>query len=325
MPLQGQFGVKDETTPGTKVVVDEFVPFTTDSMKPNKIETQAAGVTSTGSGIARLDQFSSVTAGWQGNVGFQVQDIGQQLWGKRVLGALDAGTEGEDGDTTWVATPASLCGQSWTAQTNKKRGACATTDTALTYGGCKANDWSFTMDNQGNLLFDTGVLAMNGDDSTSLATASYVAGQLGFYWGLTTCKINSVTIPIRSFKVSGNNQEQVDSYLNGTIAEPSQQAIIDSYAIDVVADWTDATKLVVEAGMASGSGNIMPVEITVLSPNLTGASVHRGIKFIGSACSIVAPPPEFVTGKFAVPMTGKVKDNGSDAPLSIAFTSDTPA
>lgn len=321
MPINAQAGAKDETTYATPVVVDTFYPVLSDSMVPNKIVTQSKGLTATGL-VARQDQRSVVVAGWQGSHAFEIQDKGAQPWLKRTFGALATGSTGTDGQIPYTATLASLCNYGFTLQTNKKTGNCASADQAITTSGTKVNTWSIEMANQGNLTYTAALLAASGTSATALATASYASGAQVYSWGTgVSILVNSVSIPCHSWKIQGDNKLTLDTFTNGTISEPSTQDILDGLIVTLQPDWTTATKALYDAGITPGSGNVLPIVITLTSPRIIGGTTHASLSFTMPACSIDAPPPELTgPGKFAPTVTGTVLDDGTDAPITVVYT-----
>lgn len=321
MPINAQSGVKDESSYGSAAVVDTFYPVLTDTMKPNKIITQSKGLTATGF-VARVDQRSSVVAGWQGGHSFEVLDKGFQGWLKRIFGALATGSTGGDGQIPYTATLASLCSYGFTLQSNKKTGNCAAADQAFTYAGCKINTWSFTMDNQGNLTFECDIISKTGVTATALATASYPTGATVYSWGTgVAITVNSVTIPCHSWKISGDNKLTTDTFVDGTISEPSTQDLLDNLTVELQPDWTTAVKTIYDAGILTGSGNILPVVVSLTSPRIIGGSTHASMVFTMPAVAIDAPPPELSgPAKYAPTITGTVLDDGTDAPITVVYT-----
>lgn len=320
MPLQAQSGVKNETTVGTAVVVNEFYPVLTDTMKPVVITTKAAGLTANASSVQRWDQMSRVVSHWEGGHSFTVLDKGFAPWLGRILGTVTTGTTGGDGQIPYTGTISSLCGASYTLQTNKKTGVCASADQAFTYAGCKTNTWELAMDNQGLLTLTLALLAQSGTSATALATASYLSGARPYSWGSVVVTVGGVTIPVKSFKISGDNKLTGDSYLDGTFSEPAQTAILDNLTVELTPDWTTATKTVYDASIATDDTNLKAIVITLTSPRIIGGTTHASMVFTMPDVSIDAPPPD-LTGpaKFAPTITGTIVQVSTDVPLTVAY------
>lgn len=325
MPLNTQAGTKDESVYGTAVVVDNFYPYLTENMVPNVIETKSKGLTASGN-VQRWDQMSRVVAGWQGPHSLEVQDKGFQTWIKRILGALATGDPGDDGEITYTGTLGSLCGFGFTFQTNKPTGSCAMVNQAFTYAGCKVNTWTLTMDKEGLLTLEVQLLSKSGTSATALAAASYPTATRPFSWGPgVSVVIGGTTIPTHSVKISGDNKLVLDDFIDGTIAEPAEQDILDNLQVEVTPDWTTDAKALYDASIAMDDTNLKSVVVSFISPRVIGGTTHASLIVTCPDVSIDAPPPG-VTGpaKFTPTITGTVVKVGSDVPIAMAYTTDAP-
>lgn len=167
--IGGQFGYKSESTPGTEVVVDQFLPV----LPGASIRKDIARLDSRGIRAGRL-----VTASWKagaqrisGRIGLELPNINCATLLTHMFGTVN--TTGA-GPYTHTATPGDLAGKSFTAQLGIP--SIDGTVNVFTTAGCKIPTWELAcgVDQIAELNLD--VLGMTQDENTALASASYAAG-----------------------------------------------------------------------------------------------------------------------------------------------------
>lgn len=224
--LETQLGVKEETTYGTPVVVDAFLPLISDGMKLNVLKMESAGRRAGGL-VQRKDAHLSIPINSKGQIVLPVLNRGLGKYLKWMLGAI-ATSGPTDSAYTHVATMASLVGLGFTTQVNRpfRNG----TAQAFTWGGCKITAWSFEVDTQGEAKLSLTLNADSESYSITLATASYPASLEMLSWaaagsGLT---IAGTDIPAASWKVgSANSLKEDDSRFHDAQVEPLANAFRD--------------------------------------------------------------------------------------------------
>ena len=106
MPLETQFGTKDEVTYGTPVVVDRFEPFISESIQPETFRTRVPTLRS-GKQTSGSTEYAAGILGYAGSVEIPALSKGFGLWLTRALGttATAGPTDGAYTHTsTWAGS-----------------------------------------------------------------------------------------------------------------------------------------------------------------------------------------------------------------------------
>lgn len=217
--IAAQFGFKAETTHGTPVTVDTFVPLVSESLGQEIDRLESEGIIA-GRRVIDSDQWKAGNKTVSGDVAFEVyeQSIGTLL--KHCLGSVS--TSGS-GPYTHVLTPGSLTGLGLTVQVGVPD--VGGTVRAKTYAGCKVESWELAVEagqiaTMGVSLF--GSVAET--TATALASASYAAQATRPFTAIeaSVYSIGGASTNIKSFKLSGSNGLDTDRRFLGSAlpAEP---------------------------------------------------------------------------------------------------------
>lgn len=166
--IGGQFGYVTETTTGTLVTVDKFLPVTS-----APIVTEIEPLDSMGIRAGRL-----ITAAWKQGSRTVSGTVETELWNvdiaslfTHMFGAVQVATNGGQWDYTY--TPVDTTGLSMTMQV----GVPDITGTVRprTFGGAKLGGWTLSAEAGSICMLSLDVVAMTSTNGVALATASYDA------------------------------------------------------------------------------------------------------------------------------------------------------
>lgn len=321
MPIETQLGTKDETTYGTAVTVDRFVPFLSESIQPETFRTRTPGLRA-GKRTARTDEYVPGVLGYAGSIEIPVESAGFGIWLKRALGAV--ATSGPTGGAyQHVGTiDADDCLPSFTMQVNRALAPCAATDQAFTWEGCQVSSWELNVSVDEVVRFSAEIIAEDGTTGTALAAASYPAGE-PLAWSKASLTVGGTTVPVTSFSLKCNNNLKTDRYYLQNSARRSKAARDDfpEITVEFEADFgslTQYNRFVAET--ASGTRAALVFAATSVTQIGTSGT------FPGVSVSL--PAVDFTEVSVAVEgtemlmqsITGMVLDNGTDEPISVTYT-----
>jgi hypothetical protein len=321
MPIETQLGTKDETTYGTAVTVDRFVPFLSESIQPETFRTRTPGLRA-GKRTARTDEYVAGVTGYAGSIEIPVESLGFGLWLKRALGGVStSGPTGGAYQHVGVIDP-DVCVPSFTMQVNRAFAPCAVTDQAFTWEGCQVSSWELNVSVDEVVKFSAEIIAEDGTTGTALASASYPAGE-PLSWSKASLTVGGSAVPVTSFSLKCNNNLKTDRHYLQNSARRSQAARDDfpEVTVEFEADFgslTQYNRFVAET--AAGTRAALVFAATSVTAITTG--VFPGV-------SISLPAVDFTELSVAVEgtemlmqsITGMVLDNGTDEPISMTYTS----
>jgi hypothetical protein len=328
-----QLGTKDETTYGTRVTVDEFDEFLPGApIVLDKGYTNSTGLRA-GRIVPFVNQGQPYHMGGSGTRTLEVFNLGFEKWLKRMMGAVtvddDAPVVGAD---SHIATLADLCGTSFTYQENVIGGACKTTDLAFTWGGGKVASWSLSCEVEGNVTAELEMVFANHTTGTALATASYPTGMEVLSWANAAATIGGTAVPVTSWTLSCNNNLKTDRhYIAGTGATPGtgrSEPVANGpreITFECELDFTDLTQWNRMASLTRAN-NYAAIEVACQGPIPITGSTYAEL-------NIAIPALRFddvSIGDMSEEMTmqtvsGEVRDNGSDEPLTITYVTTAAA
>lgn len=164
--LGGQFGYVSETTVGTLVTVDKFLPVTAPEVAQEIERHDSMGIRA-----GRL-----ITAAWKPGSRTIGGTVETELWNtdiatlfRHMFGAVEVATNSSQWDYTY--TPADLTGESMTIQVGKP--AIDGTVHPFTWGGAKIGSWTLTAEVGSLAMLSLDIVAMTETNGVSLAVASY--------------------------------------------------------------------------------------------------------------------------------------------------------
>ena len=321
MPIETQLGTKDETTYGTAVTVDRFVPFLSESIQPETFRTRTPGLRA-GKRTARTDEYVAGVTGYAGSIEIPVESVGFGVWLKRALGGVStSGPTGGAYQHVGVIDP-DVCVPSFTMQVNRAFAPCAVTDQAFTWEGCQVSSWELNVSVDEVVKFTAEIVAEDGTTGTALASASYPAGE-PLSWSKASLTVGGSAVPVTSFSLKCNNNLKTDRHYLQNSPRRSQAARDDfpEVTVEFEADFSSLTqynRFVAET--AAGTRAALVFAATSVTAITTG--VFPGV-------SISLPAVDFTELSVAVEgtemlmqsITGTVLDDGTNEPISMTYTS----
>jgi hypothetical protein len=192
----GQIGWKSESAAaiGTAVTVDNFLPFTSESIKQNieYLDTQTISARK----VLRLTKQGSKMV--EGSVSTELANTDLVELLAHMFGGVAFGTG------THTFTPGNLTGKALTVQVG--RPASTGTVHAFTYAGCKIANWSISasVGEIANLEFS--LIGMTETTATALATAAYDATWSPYVFTEAAITVaGSPVATVKSLELSGDN------------------------------------------------------------------------------------------------------------------------
>lgn len=227
--LSAQLGYKQETTWGTGVVVDTFVPFLNETLKYDPGILVSNGILA-GALLQRESQTTNgkVTAG--GDLGLELYDrsVGVLLY--HALGSVTTTATTAPYTHTMSLSSEPLKGKGLTVQVGRpdKTG----TVQPFTYTGCKVASWEIALTAGEIGTLGLTLVAQDETTATGLASASFTtptpSPMTGVYSGGSFSLAGS-SLCVRSVKIHGDNKLNVDRRCIGTrlISEPVRMDYTD--------------------------------------------------------------------------------------------------
>ena len=321
MPIETQLGTKNETTYGTAVTVDRFVPFLSESIQPETFRTRTPGLRAN-KRTARTDEYVAGITGYAGSIELPVESLGFGIWLARSLGQVaTSGPTGGAYQHVGTIDP-DACLPSFTMQVNRPFAPCAATDQAFTWEGGQVSSGELNVSVDEVVKFSAEIIAEDGTTGTSLAAASYPAGE-PLAWSKASLTVGGTTVPVTSFSLKCNNNLKTDRHYLQNSARRSQASRDDfpEVTVEFEADFgslTQYNRFVAET--AAGTRAALVFAATSVTAITTG--VFPGV-------SVSLPAVDFTELSVAVEgtemlmqsITGMVLDNGTDEPISFTYTS----
>lgn len=322
MPLKASFGAADESTYGTPVTVDHFFEIVRESIRATPGRIQAAGLNA-GARAPRSDRFVPIpTMGASGDVELEVHSKGFGFWLKHMLGKVETGSVGADGEYDHTGTVDTLYGDSFTAQVNRPY-APSETNKQFTYHGGKVTSWRLANAVNGLLVCTLSCDFEDVDETTALATVSYPSSTELFSWAGGSVEIADSSFPVTSFEVTCNNQLKVDRRFLRSSAlkkEPTEQAWRDiSWTLE--AEFENDTQLD-RVMSATAAGAVAKIEGTWASLTAIGGTTFPSLGVTIPAARFDGEPPVVDgPGPITLRLTGKGLYDGTNSPITTVYTS----
>lgn len=230
---EGQLGFKTESTPGTAVVVDQFIPFVSENIKNNiqYLNTQTKSARRT------LRMKKQGSKGISGGITTELPNTDIATLFKHMFGTV--GTTGA-GPYTHTYSPAPLDGQSLTMQVGRPD--ASGTVQPFTYAGCKISGWTISADVDAIAQLQLNIVGMTETTATGLATASYDANWEPFVFTEASLEIASTSVgTVRSGSITCDNSVNPRiRWGSGTSKEPTQNGL-SMFTGTITTDFEDLT------------------------------------------------------------------------------------
>lgn len=197
--VAGQFGYASETSPGTPVTVDTFLPINSELIEQKIEQLESEGVRAGRLVLASTKQGQRTISG----------DIDLELWNTDIatlwhhaFGAVSVTTNSGQWDYTF--TPGDLTGKSLTIQVGRPDQ--SGTVHPFTWAGCKVSEWTLSSDVGEIATLSLGIIGMSETNGTALASASYDSGLEPFTFVEGAISIDGSTNGhVQSFEITGDN------------------------------------------------------------------------------------------------------------------------
>lgn len=232
---QGQVGWKSESVYGTKVTVDKFAPFLTESITNDGGARMVSNGIRAGRRMTHTHRRGGKTIGGSVSMEFGNTDIASLL--KHLFGAVS--TSGA-GPYTHTYTPGSLDDDSLTMQVG--RADSGGTVRARTFSGVKVPSWTLSCTAGELAMLELEVSAQDEDGGTALASASYTSGWAPFSFVDGSITKGGSAIAVDSWSISGTNNLRTDRFKVGSdlVTEQLENGVRD-LTISAQMDFEDLT------------------------------------------------------------------------------------
>lgn len=242
-----QVGFKAETTYGTPVVVDRFLPFISFDMEPEFGIVSAVDEQRAGSIVERVDQDDPYIVGCTGSWVGYVPTKGFGLFLSHAFGSIGtAGPTDLNYTHTAVLSASGKNGKSITFQDNRPFNPSGT-DQPFNWHGSKMLSIEFELDEEAYLKATIELDGEDVDEAGSLAVASFASIATGgskFPWRLATLTIAGSQVEVKSFRCKVTWPMNVDRrFIRGSALkkEPTPMGK-PTIEWDMEVEWTDLTQ-----------------------------------------------------------------------------------
>lgn len=208
--ISAQFGYKLESTYGTAVTVDRFVPLLSESLE-HQIERVESDAIRAGRYVLDSADWIAGTQAPGGSVELELYD--QTVGGLFTAALGSVATSGAD-PYTHTFTPGSTTGKSLTVQVGKPD--ISGTVTPFTYAGCKVSGWSIDVTAGELAKMSLDLAAQSVTTGTALAAASYDAALRPWSWADGALTIGGTAVPVSSASFSASNPMADARYFLGS-------------------------------------------------------------------------------------------------------------
>jgi hypothetical protein len=268
----GQVGFKTETTVGTAVTVDQFVPIKSESIK-NDI-TYLDTETISARKVLRLTKAGSRSVG--GDLTTELSNVTVATLLKHAFGTVN--TTGA-GPYTHTYTPGDLTGKSMTVQVGRP----ATTGTIhpFTYAGMKVQSWQLScqVDQIAELVLS--LIGMSEATGTALATASYAATWSPFTFVEGSVSVGgSAVASVKSFNLSGTNAIEHRHRIGSSASLQPLEAGLRDYSGEIVTDFDALTHY------ALYTGNTATAVVLTFTNGANTLTITMNVQFTGETPTI---------------------------------------
>lgn len=234
--ISAQVGFKSESTFGTAVVVDKFVPFNSEGVKKDVQRLDSMGLRA-GRRITSTWKAGKQTIG--GPLELELPNITCATLLRHMFGTIS--TTGSS-TFTHTASPGDLTSQSLTIQVGRPD--IAGTVRPFTYAGCKFPEWELKCGQGEIAMLTLTVSAQSETTGTSLASVSYTSGLSPFVFhegqlavaGTTNTTVNNVSI-------KANNSLAVERHrLGSALINEQLESGFREYTGQIDADFQSLTE-----------------------------------------------------------------------------------
>lgn len=319
-----QIGFGDESTYGTAVTPTRFFEYDSESIEESEGRTEGDPLRG-GSAFLRHDRFTPYFSGASGSVSMAVLTKGFGYFLKHMLGQSSS-SAAVDGKYTHTGTEGDLFGKSFTMQMNRPFNPSGTSQ-AFTYRGGSVTEWTLQNSVDGNLMLELGLDFQQVSTATALATPVYPAAMDNFTWAGGVLQVGGTSVDVTEISLQGNNGYNVDRrQIRGNTDKKQPTSNRREGSFSLKADF-ESMALRNRVRVDARDDALATIVATWTGPRLIGTT---------SRPTLVAtiPAGRFDEWKGATEgteaieqeLSGAVRWNGSQSPISIAYGSaDTAA
>jgi hypothetical protein len=273
--LDAQFGCKTETTYGTAVTVDRFMPLVEESVSHEIERLESSGIL-TGARVMRSQQWAAGAETIEGDLGFEVYDRGIGLLFTHMFGGLV--TTGS-GPYTHTFTPGTLTGKSLTMQIGRPD--TGGTVRPFTIAGVKVASWEIACQVGEIATLGLSIVGKSITTATALATASYPSSIAPMVFTGGSVTIGGSSVSAKGFTLSGDNALDADRRFlgSGQTAEPLE-AGLRTYEGTVDLEFSDLTQY------ARFTGGTEAALVLALSKGTSTVTITANARFDANAPAV---------------------------------------
>jgi hypothetical protein len=299
--LAAQCGFKQETTPGSAVTVDHFIPIVSESLSLAIETTQGEGLYGSTDGFPLDTRWTQTTRSVSGDVTFECVDNGLGLWHRACVGSTTTPgvLSGSAYGAVFAAGDQQSAGSSLTVQIGRP-GINGTT-VPFSYNGCKVTDWEVGGSVTEPVNISYSLDGWNETTGTSLATASYsataqqfsgadlnvkVGGTASTSSGKTTIA-DGVALTVKSATVKGSNPLYTDRYYSNASGIKAEQVIngYRDYTFELELDY-DSTQTLRATAVA---GTTTALQVYWVKPTAITGSYYPLLEYTAPAVKFEIP------------------------------------
>ena len=285
--LSAQFGIKTESTWGTPVTVDTFIPLVSESMQQTITRLDSQGIRA-GRRVGGVWKAGAITCA--GDLTLELSNKPTACLMNHMFGGVS--TAGS-GTYTHTFTPGDLSARSFTAQIGVPdiSGAVRT----KTYAGCKITSWEISCAAGEIAQLTCSVSAKSEATNVALAAASYLTGISPFVFTEGSLSIaGSAVATVKAMNLTGDNVLAADRHFIGSAAVAEQlEAGLRTYSGSLTAEFESLTAY---ARYAAGTEAALVMAFNNGTDTLTITSNVRfdGTTPVVAGSAIVEQPLPFV-------------------------------
>lgn len=208
--INSQLGYAEEVTPGTAVVVSRFGEYDRETLTQDFERVEHTGLR-TGRRVLGANNYAVGRETAAGDIEMVLQNLGQAVWFKHMLGAVATTTPG--GGTlsrSHKCTVGAIDGKSLTVQVGLADD--GGTSRTKTLAGCKIAKWTIGGKENEHPMLKLSLDGMSSTTATALATASYPAGLADYFSTQTVVKIAGSEVDCSEWEISGDNGLALERY-----------------------------------------------------------------------------------------------------------------
>lgn len=238
--LNASFGFKAETTWGTAVTVDKWVPLVSESVTKEVARLESAGILP-GRRVLSTNQFTNGDVTVSGDINFELPLHGVAGLFKWAMGSVTTTSTGGVAPFIHTCTPGDLTDDHITAQIGRPN--TGGTVDPFTYTGLKCSSWEIAAKAGELVTASFSVVGKDEATSTALTAVAYTNGvDMSYTYINGSITIGGTSTSVHEFTIKGDNGLTGDRRFLGSanIAEPLEAALRE-YGGELACDWESLT------------------------------------------------------------------------------------